>query len=353
MAASSSIYLLLLQNLLHPTYTDVTQVVTIVMSTSADSLTLSELDKAQEKLLRAKRKSTRFSRLKQSLDKEEEQLEEQKRCLATKRSMLLGQYRDWVDTTLNHGTIIPYCKAWNQNFATQLQNRFPREIRNMVYKHLWYFDPDRTSAHLQRRLHVLQHYTFTCMFCTPDTMAIFPRLIDIAQCLVQVDHEKLREFFDRSLLPHYLSPEYVGFLTAHEVGVSFYLSICTEDLLHCQSHRISPVLQDDALHLGLPKMDLVTSLTVHCKVDRYRTPPPDHKLSAKCKHSLSETTLVRKDALKQDFSALLDIKKKQGFKLHVIMHQRNIRLTVLEEAMEALEELFHSFQQNGASLRVT
>lgn len=184
-------------------------------------------------------------------------------------------------------------------------------------------------------------------------MAMFPRLMDIAQSLIQISHENLGQLFDRSRLPHYLSSEYVGTLTAHEVAVSFYLSLCAEDLLQCQSNRISSVLKDDVFHLGLPTMDLITSLTVHCKLDRYRTPKPKHKLSSKCNHSLSETAQICKDILKQDFSALLDVKRKRGFRLHIIMYQRNVRLAVLEEAMDTLEELFRSFQQNEASLTLS
>lgn len=267
--------------------------------------------------------------------------------------MLDGQHRDWLSNTIDDRIIIPYSKAWNQDFAVQMQTRLPREIRDMVYKHLWYFDADRTSPHLMARLHVMQHYTFTCPYCTPDTVAMFPALIDIVQSLRRVRREELGEMFDTCCLPHYLSSDYVGVLTAHEVGVSFYSSLCTENILQCQSNRIQSVLKQDPLHLGLFSMDLITSLTVHCKIDLYRTPPPDHKLSSKCDHSLDEAAQIRGDLLKRDFDTLLDIKKKKGFKLHIIMYQRNIRLTVLEEAMDTLKAVFRNFQENEAFLKVT
>ncbi|EMD95190.1 hypothetical protein COCC4DRAFT_27172 [Bipolaris maydis ATCC 48331] len=312
------------------------------MTNSSEALEENELHKVQEKLLREK-----------DIKREEERLKEQQRWLATKRLMLHGQYSDWLNGTIVSRTIIPYCKTWNQNLAAQLQDRLPREVRDMIYKHLWHYDPDRTSPHLMARQHVKQHYTFTCPYCPPDTIAMFPRLLDIAQSMYRAEDGDLKQMFDQSTLPHYLSPDYVGVLTAHEIGVSFYQSLNEENLLQCQSSRIGSVLQNDSFHLGLPTMELIRSLTVHCNVDRYRTPPPNHSLSSKCRHSLNETALVRSDLLIKDFCSLLEIKKKKGFNLHIIMYQRYIRLNVLEEAIEVLQPMLKSLVQDGSSLTMS
>ncbi|XP_014550838.1 hypothetical protein COCVIDRAFT_31530 [Bipolaris victoriae FI3] len=323
------------------------------MTNSSEALAQNKLDKAREKLLWAKHRNARFSQAEKDIKREEDRLEEQKRWLATRRLMLHGQYSDWLNDTIVNRTIIPYCKIWNQNLAAQMQDRLPREIRDMIYQHLWHYDPDRTSPHLLARQHVKQHYTFTCPYCPPDTIAMFPRLIDIAQCMFRAEDGDLSQLFDHSALPHYLSPDYVGDLTAHEIGVSFYKSLNEEDLLQCQSSRIELVLQNDAFHLGLPTIELIRSLTVHCNIDRYRTPPQQHALSSKCRHTLSETALVRSGLLFDDFCSLLDIKNKKDFKLHVIMHQCYIRLNVLEEAIEALRSVLESFLRDGSFLTVT
>lgn len=267
--------------------------------------------------------------------------------------MLHGQYSDWLNNTIVNRTIIPYCKTWNQNIAAQMQDRLPREVRDMIYQHLWHYDPDRTSPHLMARQHVKQHYTFTCLYCSPDTIAMFPCLLDIAQFMFRAEHDNLSQLFDQSALPHYMSPDYVGVLTAHEIGVSFYKSLNEENLLQCQSSRIESVLKDDPFHLSLPTMELIRNLTVHCNIDRYRTPPPKHQLSSKCRHSLSETELVYSELLWEDFCSLLDIKNKKGFKLHVIIYQRYIRLNVLEKAIEAIQSVLKSLTQDGCSLTVT
>lgn len=267
--------------------------------------------------------------------------------------MLHGQYEDWLNNTVLTRTIIPYCKAWNQDFARQMQTRLSREIRDMVYGYLWYFHPDRTSPHQMGRLHLRQHYTFTCADDMPDTIENFPLLLDITQSLFHVNDGNLKVFFDNGLVPHYLSSDYIGALTAHEVGVSLYHHLNKADLLQCESHHIKSMFEKDDFHVGLPMMDLIRSLTIHCKVDRYRTPPPDHKLSPKCNHSLSETAQICRERLRQDFSVLTDIKTNSAFKLHIILYQRNIRLSVLEEAVDTLGTIFQKFQQDRASLRVT
>jgi hypothetical protein len=54
-----------------------------------------------------------------------------------------------------------------------------------------------------------------------------------------------------------------------------------------------------------------------------------------------------------EFGALLDIKKKQDFKLHIILYQRSIRMEVLAEVIEALASVVQHLKQHGACVTVS
>lgn len=100
-------------------------------------------------------------------------------------------------------------------------------------------------------------------------------------------------------------------------------------------------------------MDLIRNLTVHCKIYRYRILPPGHARAVSCQHTVFETGQVSKASLKDDFSALLDIKKKRDFKLHVIIYQRSIRMEVISEVIEAVAGVVRHLQRYDACVTVS
>jgi hypothetical protein len=288
------------------------------------------------------------------VEKREEQLEHEKHCLRTKRLMLRGQQSEWRRDTVWYHVFVPYSKAWNRQFAAQIQARLPREIRDMIYRYFWYFHPDRISnaedETARSRVRRLPLYGFPHF--PDDTLVRYGHLMRLSRSMPHVDDRTLSCRFDNVDLPHFLSPDYMGMFIAHEVGVSFYHAISAANLLHCDSHNIRLVLQQDCFQLELPTIDLVKALTIHCKLDQYRTPPPDHRQAPNCKHTAIEAAQIRKNELEEHFKFLLSIKKKQDFRLHILLHQRNIRLNVLAEVIDTLEDVVKSFKQNKALVTV-
>ena len=267
--------------------------------------------------------------------------------------MLHGQYNDWLNDLVLHRTVIPYSRAWNRAFTAQMHSRLPREVRDMVYGYLWYFDPKRTPLHDVGTRRLRQHHDFQCAPGATDAIQIHGLLLDLAQNLYRGNSHSITEICDKSALPHYISPAYVGLEMAKEIGMSFYYTVNLAGLLQCGAESIRSVLNKDCFDLGLLTIDLIRTLTVHCKMDRYRAPPPCRKPAITCQHTASEIGHVRKSALEMDFGAFFDIKNKQDFKLHIILYQRSIRMEVLAEVIEALASVVQHLKQHGACVTVS
>ncbi|KAF1849194.1 uncharacterized protein K460DRAFT_365107 [Cucurbitaria berberidis CBS 394.84] len=263
-----------------------------------------------------------------------------------------GQYINWL-ADVYRDTIIPYSKTWNQQFAAQIQTRLPPEVRDMIYHHLWNIDPRRSFPNTIARSQIRSSRDHTEFTWDSDTITLYPSLAGFARSTVRGDKNDIRQLCERSFLPHYICEEYVGPTTATEVVLSMYKAFGTAGFLLCQSHRIERVLTEDCFDVGLDPLSAIRQLTVHCKMDRYRTPPPKHPLFFGCNHKISELAYVRKKALKADFGPLLDVKKKSGFKLHILLIQRVVRIDVLAEFIETLSEIYEAFCKNGACVTVS
>lgn len=267
--------------------------------------------------------------------------------------MLHGQYNDWLNDLVLHRTVIPYSRAWNRALTAQMHSRLPREVRDMIYGYLWYFDPKRTSLHDVGTRRLRQYHDFQCSPGATDVIQIHGLLLDLAQNLYRGSSHNSTELCDKSALPHHISPAHVGLEMAKEIGISFYHTVNLAGLLQCGAESIRSVMNKDCFDLGLLTTDLIRTLTVHCKMDRYRAPRPCCKPAITCQHTASEIGHVRKSALEMDFGAFFDIKDKQDFKLHIILYQRSIRMEVLAEVIEALASVVQHLKQHGACVTVS
>jgi hypothetical protein len=101
----------------------------------------------------------------------------QGKLLAASRTLSLFSF------SVQHRSIVPYCQAWNLQFADKMQARLPPEMRDLVYHHLW----------------------------DKSTITSFPGLSmaaggascidDVCHC--SVPHKSLR-------LPHFIMPDFMG-----------------------------------------------------------------------------------------------------------------------------------------------
>lgn len=222
-------------------------------------------------------------------------------------------------------TIVPYARAWNRAFANQIQARLPRELRNMIYEWLW--DDDTVDEY------------WDGIFLDSDEAT-------------SADHHSCDwepPFWME--IPHFFLPSYVGLASAFELIETMYTNL-PQSLVAQTPERIKDVLFNDLLHVGYIPIFKISALYVACKVCNYRTPKKCSKKNKRCEHSPKERAYVRQSELKACFDHLLAIPKKDGFELRVVFKQRDIRLAVLEEALQTFIEVHHTFIQAGAHVEV-
>jgi hypothetical protein len=270
-------------------------------------------------------------------EEERSRLEKERAHLLTAHKLHDGQYEQWLDrycsltmcgtylakvSSVHNTTITPYAQAWNRSFINQMQRRLPRELRDMVYE--WLCD-DETMDDTWDTL-VLDHDT-------PVPCARSP-------CACKLSFEDI---------PHYFQPAYLDGVTAREIVEIMYKKAPWEYDAHTPE-KIKDVLFHDLFHTGFNPVSTIKALSVTCKIDNYRTTRKCFRKDKGCKHSPADRAYVMQRTLKTSFDHLLAVPKKADFYLEVTFVQRNIRITVLEEALETLREVYTTYREAGATL---
>ncbi|KAH7091672.1 hypothetical protein FB567DRAFT_519184 [Paraphoma chrysanthemicola] len=229
-----------------------------------------------------------------------------------------GQINQYRRSTY-HSSVIPYSIAWNQKFANKLQRCLPRELRNVVYRYLW------DDNAMKKWTHGLGVYAAQKVEPCPDQPC---------QCCLSPTRT----------IPHFLQAVFVGPETAQETAETLYRIWPGGHGVQSPS-LIKGYLFNDAFHAGYNPLRTFRQLAVTCKIDDFRTPRTtcNKKSGAYCKHTASERSYIKKDELEGAFEDLLSIPRKEGFVLHIIFEQRNLRLAVLVEALEAFRSVHDAF----------
>jgi len=226
--------------------------------------------------------------------------------------------------SVHETTIIPYAKSWNLAFADQIQTRLPPELRNMIWE--WVWDDVAFDDHFDDLL-LKNEETARCKHspCNCNTT------------------------FDPNI-PHYLQLAFVGATTAREIVETMYKN--SPLYWTARTNTIKDVLFHDPFHVGFNPLSTIRKLYVDCKIDNYRTPRKCFRRNRTCEHKPAERAYIKRSELKASFDHLLAVPKKAGFDLSVTFYQRNVRLAVLEEALETFRDVYLAFQDAGATLDV-
>jgi hypothetical protein len=224
-------------------------------------------------------------------------------------------------------TFVPYSRAWNMRLADMMQTKLPRELRDMVYAHLW------------------NEHTLICRYS-----GSFVRLVVGGQ--LDLDAADLTALCDESELPHFLGSRYVGKTTALEVVHALYKVLHGHDAVRASTQNLRDTLLDDRFCVGFQAITVLRELSIYCKLDRYRTPPFRHKLTPTCKHSDPETLFIDQDKLKADLKAFNTIVDKKNFRLEILLLQRNIRIAVLTESLDVFRDIRKTFVEQGADVQI-
>lgn len=237
-------------------------------------------------------------------------------------------------TSLTEETIIPYAKAWNLKFAEEMQATLPPEIRAMVNDYL--VDEDMWIKYVH-------HFMAVTSVLDPE----------IGHCCC------MHQFHGMPRLPHFLYPQYVGYETARELIEKVYNSNWFENMtLYGVATGLHSLLHTDPFGAGFDIGRFVRSVNIICFVDQYRNPQSCTRRdisqdTCRSLHTPYARRYLDREKIKSDFNNLFGLEKNKGFhSLEVSFVQRNVRIDVLEEALEAFSEVYHAFRASGCTLRV-
>jgi hypothetical protein len=222
--------------------------------------------------------------------------------------------------------IIPYAKAWNLKYGNLIQARLPREIRDIVYAFLWAVTLPYTDDQLR----------------------------NIVRGERRSDQTDLMHLYDYHGLSHFLSPHYVGRETACEVAEALYKTTNVLGRIVWSSSRLKRAILYDSFRVGFIPSTVLQHIHIDCKLDNYRTRRTcdGTRSNWRCKHTAAETKFLRGVELAAKFDTLNHIKNKGSFHLHVVLLQRNVRLAILAEAMDALRNVRDVFMKAGADVNI-
>ncbi len=225
--------------------------------------------------------------------------------------------------------VLPYSKAWNRQLADRVQKILPVEIRSMVYNYL--LDDDTWNG-----------------FCyqLEAVLSVLPSYVGHCGC-IKMSHDMPRA-------PHFLYPEYMGMEAALEIVEKLYCSDWfKERTLYSSIERLESVIHRDPFGTGFDLASRVRNLHITCVVDQYRILPHAHTLSTSCQHTPYERRYVDQDRLKSDLDQLLGVVQNEHLQsLKVTFIQCNIRIDVLEEALEAFVCVHSASKKVGVSMRL-
>ncbi|KAF2822874.1 hypothetical protein CC86DRAFT_409650 [Ophiobolus disseminans] len=285
--------------------------------------TESRLSQAIVQMHHSRQTLKKFTHKDQAIDDQLNQLQEQARSLKTMRKLNRGQHNQWLPGVYER-SILPYLKAWNLKFTEDMQTRLPRELRDMIYDSLW----DR------------------------ETRLAASLLNDMARGAYSQDEDTLLYLYDYHHLPHFLSLQYVGPKIALEVAEALYKSYVGAGFILWSPSWIHRVLTTDCFYVGLTPKDILRDLSIHCKIDSYRTPRVQHAMTKNCRHTAVDKAYIDRKLLKKEFNELLSIKNNSNFKLHILLLQRYIRINVIAEVVNVLREVRAAFIAEGAEVNI-
>ena len=123
--------------------------------------------------------------------------------------------------------------------------------------------------------------------------------------------------FELKFLPHYLSSDFMGRITAYEFAERYYSNSWVQSLrLSPKTSDLAHSVRGDPFHIGFSPASVLGEVRVLCKVDTYRHRRAEYKRP----RSRAERTEgrgcrehLKQDQLKTDFECLLDIVHKENF----------------------------------------
>lgn len=230
-------------------------------------------------------------------------------------------------SSLIEETVIPYSMAWNRKFAGKIQASLPPEVRDIIYDYL--LDDNMWNEH---------------QYSLQAVMSAVPPDVGHCRCLTHA-HGLPR-------VPHYLFEEYMGSEASREVVAKVYRSVWfKEQTVYGIAVELPNLLHQDIFGAGFDPISCITSLSILCSIDKHRRPRVRKCSNETCQHTPYERHYIQREELRSDFDQLTGVLANKDFRcLEVTFMQRNVRIDVLEEALEAFKPTYHAFKKAGIEM---
>jgi hypothetical protein len=208
----------------------------------------------------------------------------------------------------------PCCKEWNLAFFKKIHTRLPRELRDIVYEHLW----DEVDLKQHRDL---MEESLNGLYCAEH----IPRM-------------RFKEH------PHYIKPTYVGSQAALEVVEAWYKAMgltSTRPVVLQNLRQIERFVTEDVFFVGVNPAKAARRLDLDLDMKHAIFMTPDGWCD--------EDRFMARYQLK-----FLDkIEKKRGFQLNIRLEQETVRLDMWPLALELFEPVLSTFKKEGAHVRIS
>jgi hypothetical protein len=144
----------------------------------------------------------------------------------------------------------------------------------------------------------------------------------------------------------------MGSEAAEEIVAKVYgSSWFKEQTLYGIAPELQNLIHEDGFGAGFDPASFITSLHVTCIVDEHRFPPGARCGNEPCQHSPYERAYIDRDELQSFFDPLVDVVENKDLRcLDVTFMQRNVRIDVLEEALEAFKPVHTAFKKANVEM---
>jgi len=206
------------------------------------------------------------------------------------------------------------------------QQRLPRELRDMVYAHIW---DSKTLADTNRSM--IPIMDSRCRSLRQDCKKAMTTFVE-SDAIDGCHH---------NLAPYFIKPVFVGQDSALEMIEAWYSRLARGNDYYAMGIHVTDIpsfLHQDKFHVGLKPAAILRRLAV--------------VLNADSTIAILEEESDGEHVYKLHFKRLLSIEKKRDFTLTLRVLQKYIRLNVWQRIFDTFRDTVVNFEKAGGRVRV-
>lgn len=209
--------------------------------------------------------------------------------------------------------------------AETLQTKLSLELRDMIYTNLW---------------------------TTPEIMETCERVLKANKSSIHSKYP-ITIYWTLSQRIHFIDKHYVSSTTTLETVNAMYRMLPSLESPLTTDLADLPHICRDPFGVGHCATYALRQLKIICKVDRYRIKNKcESRKRKQCTHTACERAYTYQEYIRRQLEPMLRVAQKRNFHLELLFIQRNIRLGVLSEVLEAFIDVYRAFETAGANVTV-